>query len=76
MVAALAGDFLTAWGEDRGPYGEKLARGVAAAPCWDWDGVLPCWDCDGVLPCCDKECFMARGFALGVAILEAVTVRE
>lgn len=35
MVAALAGDFFTAWGEDRGPYGEKLARGVAAAPCWD-----------------------------------------
>lgn len=50
-VVAVAGDFLTCWGEDRGPLGEKAAwvtekgvetGGVAVAPCWACEGVLPC----------------------------------
>lgn len=52
-VVEFAGDFLNCCGDDRGPWGvsppwpamdaEKGVEtgGVAAAPCWDWEGVLP-----------------------------------
>ena len=50
-VVVVAGDFLTCWGDDRGPLGEKAAwvtekgvetGGVAVAPCCACEGVLPC----------------------------------
>ena len=64
---AVAGDFLTCWGEERGPRGENAAW--AAENGVETGGVAATCDCEGVLPCCEKECFMALAPALGVAII-------
>lgn len=67
-----AGDFLTCWGEERGPRGEKAAcewaaalengvdtGGVAPASC---EGVLPCWDC------WEERCLLGVGVDIVVKV--------
>lgn len=58
-VAVVAGDFLSVWGDDRGPRGDMAAwlwgrengvdtGGVGAAPVC-CEGVRPCWDAPGLM---------------------------
>lgn len=59
-MAEVAGDFLTCWGDDLGPRGEKAAwagleKGV------ETDGVAAATSCEGVRPCCEGACFMGVG---------------
>jgi hypothetical protein len=55
-VTDVAGDFLTCWGDDLGPRGEKAAwagleKGVETG------GVAPA-NCEGVRPCWEGACFI------------------
>ena len=67
MLPMVTGDFLTCWGDERGPRGEKTAwvteKGVEAAGV----GAAP-WCCEGVLPCCESGSLPGVGVDMVTAL--------